>query len=230
MLLFNPEERISAQASLEHPWFDILNQNLSPTQMENLPNVLTNIWTFNTKEKLQQATIAYIIHSLYSNKEICALSKVFAALDVNENGLLSYGEIKEGFDKFYGKSISLVKLKDIDANLDGVISYEEFLRAGVNQKALLDENNLKLSFDRFDLNKDGNLSKEELRLVLGATEYDYINTLLKLIDENKDGYLSFDEFKTLMQGVVLPNKNDTHFFFNRPESSSNLSVEGQNIK
>ena len=33
-----------------------------------------------------------------------------------------------------------------------------------------------------------------------------------------------------MQGVVLPNKNDTHFFFNRPESSSNLSVEGQNIK
>ena len=100
MLLFNPEERISAQASLEHPWFDILNQNLSPTQMENLPNVLTNIWTFNTKEKLQQATIAYIIHSLYSNKEICALSKVFAALDVNENGLLSYGEIKEGFDKY----------------------------------------------------------------------------------------------------------------------------------
>lgn len=180
MLLVDPEERISAQASLEHPWFDILNQNGNTTQMENFPNVLTNIWTFNVKEKLQQAAIAYIMHSLYLNKEM--------------------------------------------------ISYEEFLRAGVNQKELLDENNLRLSFDRFDLNKDGMLSKEELRLVLGATEYDYINTLLKLIDENKDDCLSFDEFKTLMKEVVLSNKNDTHFFFNRPESSSNLSVEGQNIK
>ena len=232
MLLVDPEERISAQASLEHPWFDILNQNgnLSLTQMENLPNVLTNIWTFNAKEKLQQVTIAYIMHSLYSNNEISALSKIFSALDVNENGILSYGEIKEGFDKYYGKSISLVKLKDIDSNLDGMISYEEFLRPGVNQKELLDENNLRLSFDRFDLNKDGKLLKEELRLVLGTTEYDYINTLLKLIDENKDDCLSFDEFKTLMKEVVLSNKNDTHFFFNRPESSSNLSVEGQNIK
>ena len=110
-----------------------------------------------------------------------------------------------------------------------MISYEEFLRAGVNQKELLDENNLRFSFERFDLNKDGKLSKEELRLVLGATEYDYINTLLKLIDENKDDCLSFDEFKTLMRGVILSNKNDTYFFFNRPESSSNLSVEGQNI-
>ena len=232
MLEYDPQKRLSAQECLEHPWIVSLlgdNSNLTSTQMDLLPNVLENIYNFNAKEKLQQATIAYIVHSLYSSQEIGALKKVFQALDVNGDGMLTYRELKEGFEKYFGKSISEMKInkiiEEIDSNSDGIISYEEFLRVSVNQKTILDEKNLRLAFDRFDLNKDGKLSKEELRVVLGTSEFDYINTLLRLIDENKDGFLSFEEFKRLMKGVILPNRNDTHFCFEKKLSSSEISEE-----
>ena len=231
MLEYDPGKRLSAQECLEHPWIVSLGKNnnkLSETQIHLLPSVLNNIYNLNAKEKLQQATIAYIVHSVYSSKEIEELKKVFQALDVNGDGMLTYTEIKEGFEKYFGKRISEVKLnkiiEEMDSNSDGIISYEEFLRVALNQKMILDEKNLRLAFDKFDLNKDGKLSKEEIQMILGTSGFDYITALLQIIDNNKDGYISFDEFKTLMKGVVMPNRNDTKFIFAKKPSSSEESV------
>ena len=94
----------------------------------------------------------------------------------------------------------------------------------LNQKMILDEKNLRLAFDKFDLNKDGKLSKEEIQMILGTSGFDYITALLQIIDNNKDGYISFDEFKRLMKGVVMPNRNDTKFIFEKRSSSSEESV------
>ena len=235
MLEYNYNKRFSAQECLNHPWIVSMannNNNLTGTQLDLLPGVLDNIYNFNAREKLQQAIIAYIVHTLYSNREIEDLKKVFQALDVNGDGMLTYTELKEGFEKYFGKSISEVKInkiiEEIDSNSDGIISYEEFLRASINQKKFLDEKNLRLAFDRFDLNKDGKLSKEEIRKILGTSNFEYIDTLLLLIDDNKDGYISFDEFKNLMKGVIVPNRNDTKFFFEKKLSSSQISVDKEN--
>lgn len=235
MLEYNYNKRFSAQECLNHPWIVSMannNNNLTGTQLDLLPGVLDNIYNFNAREKLQQAIIAYIVHTLYSNREIEDLKKVFQALDVNGDGMLTYTELKEGFEKYFGKSISEVKInkiiEEIDSNSDGIISYEEFLRVSINQKKFLDEKNLRLAFDRFDLNKDGKLSKEEIRKILGTSNFEYIDTLLLLIDDNKDGYISFDEFKNLMKGVIVPIRNDTKFFFEKKLSSSQISVDKEN--
>ena len=107
--------------------------------------------------------------------------------------MLTFSELKDGFIKYFGKSLSDMKLnqimEDIDGNADGVISYEEFLRVGVTKEKLLEEKNLKFAFDRFDTDNDGKLSKEEIKKVLYASNFDYINDLLKEIDMNNDGYV-----------------------------------------
>ena len=59
-----------------------------------------------------------------------------------------------------------------------------------------------MAFDKFDLNKDGKLSKEELVNILDKGASDYVDALLSLIDKNKDGYISFDEFCHLMDKVA----------------------------
>ena len=65
----------------------------------------------------------------------------------------------------------------------------------------MEKNNLKLAFDKFDLNKDGKLSKEELLNVLDKGASDYVIDFLELIYKNKDGFISFDEFFHLMNKV-----------------------------
>ena len=104
-------------------------------------------------------------------------------------------------------------LDKMDENKDGVISYEEFLRVTIDERILLEKNNLKMAFDKFDTNKemafdkfdtnkDGKLSKEELANILDKGASEYVDSLLSLIDDNKDGYISFDEFCHLMSKVA----------------------------
>jgi calcium-dependent protein kinase len=207
MLEIDPAKRISAQEALEHPWVKATDQNKINTVDQNyFESVLKNIQDFNAREKLQQATIAYIVHFLYSSQEIDELKKVFKMLDSNNDGRLTYKELKHCFEKYWGTYLSDVKINSIiqemDGDNDGFISYEEFLRVSINQKKLLDEKNLRLAFDKFDLNKDGKLSKEEIKKVLGTTDNQYTNMLLSYIDSNNDGFLSYEEFYTLMNGVI----------------------------
>lgn len=207
MLEFDHTKRISAQGALEHTW--IKNNDKSKfhaVDQKYFESVLQNIYEFNAREKLQQATIAYIVHFLYNSKEIEDLKKVFKKLDQNGDGQLTYLELKNGIEYYFGKykiEADLNKIiQEIDGDNDGWISYEEFLRVSINQEKLLDEKNLKLAFDRFDLDKDGKLSKDEIKKVLGTTDNEYINILINYIDDNNDGYINFEEFKNLMNGVV----------------------------
>ena len=173
-----------------------------------LPSVLSNIYKLNAREKIQQATIALIVHNIKYNEQVEQLKGIFELLDVNNDGQLTYSEMKEAFNKIFPDNyITEEKMKLIlekmDDNKDGVVSYEEFLRMTIDEKILLEKDNLRLAFDKIDINKDGKLSKEELLNVLEQGSSSYVDDLLNLIDKNKDGYLSFDEFCHLMNKVNL---------------------------
>ena len=214
--------RLTAQECLNHPWFselDIQHDDNNNPSNNLMNNVLNNIVSFNAKEKLQQSTIAYIVHFLYYSEDLNQLKNAFKDLDVNNDGMLTLAELKNGFDKYFGKGISEMKLQEImeniDGNNDGVISYEEFLRVAIKKEELIQEQNLKLAFEKFDTNDDGKLSKEEIKKVLYASNFDYINILLKEIDTNGDGYLNYEEFKHLMNAILMDkqiiiNKQQLH--------------------
>ena len=204
MLELNTNKRISASECLKSPFISCISTQEKVPDL--LPNVLSNIYKLNAREKIQQATIALIVHNIQQNDQIERLKGIFELLDLNKDGQLTYAEIKEAFRQIFPDNyITEEKMKfildRIDDNKDGVISYEEFLRVTIDEKILLEKNNLKLAFDKFDLNKDGKLSKEELLNILDNGASDYVDDLLNLIDKNKDGYISFDEFCHLMNKV-----------------------------
>jgi calcium-dependent protein kinase len=213
MLHLDPHKRISAESALEHPWIrNVETKKYYHVDQKFFEEVLKNIAEFNAREKLQQATIAYIVHFLYNSQEIEELKKVFKKLDQNGDGQLTYLELKNGLEYFFGKYKSEADLneiiQEIDGDNDGWISYEEFLRVSIKIDKLLDEQNLKMAFDKFDLDKDGKLSKEEIKKVLGTTDNEYINLLISYIDANNDGFINFEEFKNLMNGVVSKDVNN----------------------
>ena len=206
-------KRLSAKECLDHPWF---MDNSSKLKLNCTKTVITSALkkfiSFNAKEKLQQATMAYIVHFVYCNKEINELKTVFKQLDTNADGKLTLNELKNGFEIYFGKILSNVELKqlmeDVDGDADGFISYEEFLRVTVNKRKLLEEKNLSMAFERFDVDGDGKLSKEEIKKVLYGSDLEYIDELIKEVDTNKDGYINYQEFKELMNGIKEEKGNE----------------------
>ena len=205
MLELNPLKRISASECLKSPFFEILDTNDNIPDI--LPSVITNIYKLNAREKIQQATIGFIVHNIQQTEQVEKLKNIFEFLDINKDGELTHNEIREAILKIFpGEYMTEEKINYIidkmDENNDGVISYEEFLRVTIDENILLEKNNLKFAFDKFDLNKDGKLSKEELLNILDKGASDYVDALLNLIDKNQDGYISFDEFCHLMSKVA----------------------------
>ena len=214
MLELSPKKRISAEDALKSKWIiDNSNSNLNNQELKLFKDVLKNIKNFDAGEKFQQATIAYIVHFIYPSNEIEELKRVFKTIDNNGDGRLTYDELTKGFELVFGKEITSHEIGrligDIDGDADGYISYEEFLRVAINKTKLLDESNLKLAFDTFDLNKDGKLSADEIKQVLGTHQSDYVFHLINAIDQDNNQQIDFDEFKGLMKSLLENNKNKT---------------------
>lgn len=225
MLEFSPKKRISAEDALKSKWL-MSNSNSTISDTGLFKEVLKNMKNFDAGEKFQQATIAYIVHFLYPSNELEELKKVFKSIDKNGDGRITYEELTKCFETVFGKEIVKIELnkimEEIDGDANGFISYEEFLRVSIHKSKLLDEKNLKIAFDTFDLNKDGKLSAEEIKQVLGANHKDYVMHLINAIDEDNNQQIDFEEFKGLMTSM-LENKRETFI-------DSQSLIENQAIK
>jgi Ca2+-binding EF-hand superfamily protein len=85
----------------------------------------------------------------------------------------------------------------VDADNSGEIEYSEFVVATLNEKNLLSGNKLQTAFKMFDKDGGGTISTEEIREVLSAGQNlsdDVVNQIIKQVDENGDGEISYDEF------------------------------------
>lgn len=211
MLNKDYKNRISAQDCLNHPFLkENKVLNINSKSFREMKLVMKNLKNFHQQDKLQQATIAYIVHFLTPSHELEKLKNAFSTLDKNKDGTLSLEEIKAGFEQLFGKFVSEVEiqsiLSDCDANGDGKISYEEFIQMVVNRGRILNEKNLQLCFEAFDLNKDKKLSSDEIIRALGTNNNEYVKELISLIDTDKNSEIDFEEFKKLMKVLVEREK------------------------
>ena len=216
LLDLNPTIRLSAKEALEHKWFKIHENDsdlLNKISEQSLMSVIKNITEFRAEQKLQQATLAFLVHNLSTQEEISELKEVFISFDKNGDGRLTKDELLKGMTRITNESKILDGLdelmKTIDTDNNGYIEFEEFLRASIDKDKLLTEKNLKIAFDVFDKDKSGGISANELKLLLGEsnvhTKEEVWKNMIKEIDLNGDGQISFEEFKKMMKNVILKN-------------------------
>ena len=179
-----------------------MNKNFNKMSLKNC------LHNFSSKQKLHQASVAFIVHQMSSNSMINKLTQIFKELDESGEGLLSIEELKKGYKKFFSDTITDAEFEEImkliDQDKSGQISIEEFLRATVSYENLVTEKNLKYAFDYFDKDHSGSLSPDEIREVLGLNEdsektKQIVNDIIKDVDLNGDGQISYEEFKMMMK-------------------------------
>ena len=220
LLQVNPVKRLSAKEALEDVWFQ-KNGNINVYDRRNSNGYkyfIKNITEFYAEQKLQQATLAFLVHNFAPKEELNELKKIFFAFDKNGDGKLSKEEFVKGLTNNNSNLNTILQsnasidglMKNIDSDNNGYIGFEEFLIASINKEKILTEKNLKMAFDVFDRDKSGGISQNELKFILGeynvnAKEYLW-QKMIQQIDLNQDGQISYEEFHEMMMDVIN-NKN-----------------------
>lgn len=205
MLAYDSKERCSAEEAFKHPFLNQTSNQITICE-KTAHEMFDNIKSFYVNEKLQQATLSYIVHYSLSIDDLKEFEVIFKKFDINGDGRLSIDEIKEGFQLLYGNVLSNIELETIlnkmDMDKDNFVEYQEFLRVALDSKLLINESNLKSAFEAFDRDNDGYLDKREMKMVLSEANDAYLKELLILLDENGDGKINFKEFSYFMQMIA----------------------------
>ncbi|MFO0515421.1 MAG: protein kinase family protein [bacterium] len=204
MLHPNPNKRISSKEILIHTWV-VYSKEEEHYSQHVMTSVMDNLSKFHARDQLQQATMAFICNQIANSSQVKELKKLFKTFDKNGDGVLSYDEFGEGYTRMYGKGLTGMELnkliEQIDKDKSGKIEYEEFLSATIEHSKVINDQNLKAAFNKFDADGSGKLSIDELTGLVG-NDADLVLELINKVDKNNDGEIDFEEFKKLMTMMV----------------------------
>lgn len=209
MLDMNMLSRISAQKALGHKWFKKfkMRERFTNIGAEKLKKSVENIKNFKSENKLQQAALAFLVHNSLHLPEVKDIVRVFKNIDVNGDGRITKEEMTVALGKIFNVADTEEEVNEIFSNVDndnnGYIEYEEYIRASIDKKILLNDNILRYTFKFFDKDNSGEITTDEIAKVLfqGVSKQvaDKLTAdLMRQIDSDQNAEINYEEFKTMM--------------------------------
>lgn len=139
------------------------------------------------------------------DKEKDKLRLVFPVIDTNGDGQISVQELASRTEmsmKAFYRQEAATRSKELDTNGDGKVTWEEYTNEAEKSGAFTEQQRKrdKRRFSFADLNKNGWLSSDELLSVFHPEENPHmfaviVEEFMEFADSDRDGYLSFDEYK-----------------------------------
>jgi len=136
----------------------------------------------------------------------------FRTIDSNGDGKLNKDELVKGFTEILGKThleaVSSIEdiFKVVDADKNGFIQYEEFIRACIKKETLLSDLYLSFAFKFFDRDNSGYITVNEIKEIFCSGNGDINNKVIEKIisevDFDGDGQVSYEEFKVMMGKII----------------------------
>ena len=203
-LVYDKYKRISAEDALKHEFFmdDINPNNIFEDEIDT-KNILLSLKNYSNHSKIYQTVLTYLSHNFSDKEELNKLKKIFYKIDLNLDGKLSKSEFEQAFKEAgidMNKEQIETMMKSIDFDGNGFIEYEEFIRVALPKEKLFTEKNLKIAFDMFDLDKNGTISLDEFKTILGIKKIDDIKVDQELLNEipiKENEEMTFEQFKLL---------------------------------
>ncbi|KAK8626470.1 hypothetical protein V6N13_134113 [Hibiscus sabdariffa] len=215
MLTQDPKQRITSTQVLEneeseieimwfyaeHPWIRE-GGNASDEPLDNA--VLSRMKQFRRMNKLKQLALKVIAENL-STEEIQGLKQMFANIDTDNSGTITYDELKTGLARLGSKLTEaevkqLMEAADVDGN--GTIDYIEFITATMHRHRLERDEHLHKAFQHFDKDNSGYITRDELEAAMreyGMGDNETIKEIISEVDTDNDGKINYEEFRDMMR-------------------------------
>jgi calcium-dependent protein kinase len=210
LLTVDVNKRYTAEQALNHTWFkthkskDMFNEIKDQTIVDKF---IINLKQYKTQSVLQETALAYLVHNYSQMEDIVEACKLFNQFDTSMDGKVTKNELYKALAK-KSKSKTLkddvdIIFKNMDSDNNGYIQYEEFVRAAIDKKVFLNENVLTFAFNYFDIDKSGKITLDEIEnifkgnVVKGSIR-ESLRTIIREVDANEDGKISFQEFVQVM--------------------------------
>nr|AJP60195.1 calcium-dependent protein kinase [Hevea brasiliensis] len=230
MLEPDPKKRLTAQQVLEHSWLQ--NANKAPFKKKALRNVpLGDI----VRTRLKQFSLMNrVIAEHLSLEEVEVIRDMFTLMDTDNDGKVTFEELRAGLRKV-GSQLAepeikmLMEVADVDGN--GVLDYGEFVAVTIHLQKMENDEHFRRAFMFFDMDGSGYIELDELREALadesGETDIDVLNDIMREVDTDKDGCISYEEFVVMMKAGTDWRKASRQYSRERFKSLSlNLMKDG----
>ena len=208
-LLCDEDKRYTAEMTLNHPWL----VKMAPNATEAISKLnIKHLEDYKNLSKFKKLILTYIATRL-KEKEIKDLKELFNAIDTNKDGILSLDEIKNCLVKLnIGKKMNndeiIALFKEIDTDNSKKIEYTEFISAAIENIEYIKEEKLLDIFKTLDKDKNGKISKNDLKKILNDEDIDEeeLTQFINKFDLNGDGEIDYDEFLANMSEINKDQK------------------------
>lgn len=152
-LVVEQKERYTVDKALWHAWFGILDDEKEEISDSVVEKLRSNKWG----TRLQKAAMNIFVKYL-NDVDVDPMWKEFEIIDRDKCGIIYNKEMKQALKnsniELKGSEINSI-VWELDFNLDGHISYSEFLSATVNLDKFLTDEKCMAVYKSFDLDDSG---------------------------------------------------------------------------
>ena len=158
-----------------------------------------NLKAYANSNRLRKIALMVIAHRSDADA-LKDLRAAFRSIDTNNEGYINFGELEVVLKKAgYGADVIKPIFDAVDHDNTGRISYTEFLAAMLDGNSLVQEDELADAFDRLDSDDSGQITKDNLRQLLGNQfSPALVEEMINDADFKHTGAVDFEEFKRMM--------------------------------
>ncbi|XP_022885271.1 calcium-dependent protein kinase 10-like [Olea europaea var. sylvestris] len=230
MLEPDPKKRLTAQQVLDHPWI----QNAKKAPDVPLGDIVrARLKQFSVMNRFKKKALRVIAEHL-TVEEAEVIRDMFMLMDTNNDGKVTYEELKAGLRKV-GSQLAepeiklLMDVADVDGN--GVLDYGEFVSVTIHLQRMENDEHFHRAFMFFDKDGSGYIEIDELQEALadesGETDVDVLNDIMREVDAKQDGRIDYEEFVAMMKTGTDWRKASRQYSRERFKSLSlNLMKDG----
>jgi len=190
----DPSKRPSPLEALKHPWIaDCAEIPFTLNRQQVLSSALDNMREFNKHRRLKRAAIRVIAELARDEESARRFSALLSSLQRDDKGRIKLSDLAE---------IMPAAVKGLRVSSAGTVDPSEVIAAALAKSIYLDEQYLLAAFQRFDVDGDGVINKQELALALGKdpkVDQELVMEAMRHADKDGNGLITFEEFASVVR-------------------------------